>query len=394
MAMRKLIADNIFTGRGMTGPGHVLVIETDGTIIDLIPVTDAGDDLETSKGTLCPGFINTHCHLELSHLKDQVPSGTGLVEFVRQVVAKRGFEPEIIQEAIKRAEQEMFNGGIVAVGDICNTADTLEVKKESAVRWTNFIEVLSFTDAKAYERISHYKNIREKFRSIETPDPAGKSGSRSNLVPHAPYSISPLSFQLINAETEGQVISMHNQETTAEDELYEHGTGEFMKFFAMFGEKSNPFPVTGKSSIRSVLPHFNRGQHLILVHNTCMKEDDMDFADDHAERTGLTLHYCLCANANLYIEERMPPVARLMKGGRNIVIGTDSPGSNYQLSITEEIRTLRKHFPDIELATMLQWATLNGAKALRREDQLGSFEKGKRPGIVLLDEDLHPKRIC
>lgn len=391
--MRKFRADSLFTGTEMKGAEWVLVTEGDGTVIDILPASEAGGDVETFSGTISPGFVNAHCHLELSHLKDQVPAGTGLIEFIRQVVGKRGFEPEAIQEAIRKAEREMYEAGIVAVGDICNTTDSLEVKGQSRILWTNFIEVLSFTDAKAFERVSHYRNVRDRFRLSDGSPSEAKGIFRSNLVPHAPYSISPLSFQLINEETEGQVISMHNQETAAEDQLYQSGTGAFMDFFLMFGEKTNPFPVTGMSSIRSVLPHFDRGQQLILVHNTCMKEDDMDFADSYAQKKGLTLYYCLCANANMYIEEKVAPVTRLMANDRLLVLGTDSYSSNYQLSIAAEIRTLRKYFPEVPLATMLQWATYNGAKALKRESQLGSFEKGKRPGIVRMDEELQATRI-
>jgi imidazolonepropionase-like amidohydrolase len=82
-----------------------------------------------------------------------------------------------------------------------------------------------------------------------------------------------------------------------------------------------------------------------------------------------------------------------MKDGRSIVLGTDSLSSNYRLSITEEIRTILTHFPDLSLETILQWATLNGARALRYDHALGSFGKGKKPGIVLLDDNLNAKRL-
>jgi cytosine/adenosine deaminase-related metal-dependent hydrolase len=95
----------------------------------------------------------------------------------------------------------------------------------------------------------------------------------------------------------------------------------------------------------------------------------------------------------LYIENTLPPVRQFLAEKRNIVLGTDSLSSNYQLSIAEEIRTLRHHFPEIPLEIMLQWATLNGAKALKRDNKLGSFDKGKKPGIVSLDIDLKPKRL-
>jgi cytosine/adenosine deaminase-related metal-dependent hydrolase len=89
----------------------------------------------------------------------------------------------------------------------------------------------------------------------------------------------------------------------------------------------------------------------------------------------------------------MPPAEMLLNAGAKIVLGTDSLSSNYQLSIAEEIKTIRSQIPSISLETLLGWATLQGAKALRRDDVLGSFETGKQPGGVLLDEHLQPTRL-
>jgi cytosine/adenosine deaminase-related metal-dependent hydrolase len=393
MKYRKIAAERIFTGHGMAPDGTVLVLSEEGTVIDLVSASDAGEDVEKYPGLLSPGFINAHCHLELSHLKGLVPPGTGLVDFLLQVVQKRGSVSVDIQASIRQAEAEMEAAGIVAVGDICNTTDTFQVKQQSRLAWTNFVEVLSFRDETAAERIAHYQSVKEQFLQLPAESYRGASIPRSSLVPHAPYSISPRSFQLINEATAGQVISMHNQETPAEDELYRSGQGDFMRLFGLFGTTASPNPVTGQSSLRSVMPYFTGQQTLLLIHNTCTAEEDLQFTREYSATYGLDPYFCLCPNANLYIENKLPPVETLMKADANIILGTDSLSSNYQLSISEEIITLRKHFPGIPLETMLVWATLNGARALKRDDLLGSFEKGKKPGVVLLDEDLRPKRI-
>jgi cytosine/adenosine deaminase-related metal-dependent hydrolase len=393
MIHRKFRADQIFTGESMAAAGSVLITSPEGIIIDLVREEEAGENVEYAGHLLTPGFINAHCHLELSHLKNQVPPGKGLIDFLLDVVGKRDFKPEAILEAIQLAEKEMYEVGIVAVGDISNTSDTIETKRQSRIAWTNFIEVLSFSDEKAEVRIKEYTEILKKFRTIEENVQGINPIYRSNLVPHAPYSISPLSFQMINEATAGQVISIHNQETPDEDELYKTGKGDFIRFFSFFGPAVSPFPVTGKSSLRSVLPFFNNGQTILLIHNTFMPVEDRIFADDYAAETGIRIVYCFCPNANLYIENTLPPVDQFFAEKRNIVLGTDSLSSNYQLSIAEEVHTLRNHFPEIPLEILLQWATLNGAKALKRDDTLGSLRKGKKPGIVVLDKNLKPKRL-
>ncbi|NOT51662.1 MAG: amidohydrolase family protein [Chitinophagaceae bacterium] len=384
MALKKFRADKLFDGYRFIEDDKALITTEDGVIEAIVPLTEAGDDVQKLNGILSPGLINCHCHLELSHLKDVIPPHTGLIEFLCSVVTKRDFSPEIIQQEMIKAEKEMCDNGIVAAGDIGNTADTAIVKSKSKIQWQNFVEVLSFTDEKADENFDHYKKVAN---SLEAQLQTSNIKHRTSLVPHAPYSISPKTFQLINEATKGQVISIHNQEHPAEDELYKTGGGDYLKLFQIFGIDRSPFPVTGKSSIRSVLPYFNNGQTILLIHNTFMPEEDIVWANEYAATTGLKLVYCICINANLYIENKVPPIDLLIKHNCHIVLGTDSYSSNWQLSITKEIESIHKHFPHIPLETILQWATSNGAKAFRWDDQFGNFKKGIKPGVVLIEND-------
>ncbi|MDX2046414.1 MAG: amidohydrolase family protein [Chitinophagaceae bacterium] len=386
MEYRKFKATQLFDGYRLRAESDVLVTTGNGTIEAIVPAEEAGEDVIEVEGLVTPGFINCHCHLELSHLKDVIPPHTGLIEFLCSVVTKRGFDAEVIQQKIIDAEKEMYSNGIVAVGDIGNTADTAETKSKSKIRWQNFTEVLSFTDDNAEENITHYKAVAKQ---LETALRTSGLPHRTSLVPHAPYSISPQTFQYINELTENKVISIHNQEHPAEDVLYKTGGGDYLKLFKIFGIEQSPFPVTGKSSIQSCLPYFNKGQSIFLIHNTFMPEEDVLFANEYAAENALSLVYCLCINANLYIENKVPPIERFMKNNCHIVLGTDSYSSNWQLNIWSEVQSIRKHFPHIPFETILQWATLNGAKALQWDDELGSFEKGKKPGVVCVSETDH-----
>src|SRR6184192_2946355 len=148
MGIRKFKADQLFDGYSFRDENTVLITDDQGIIKEIVPSSEAGDDVQALKGILSPGFINCHCHLELSHLKNVIPPHTGLIEFLCSVVTKRNFDPQLIQEEIVKAEKEMYENGIVAVGDIGNTADTAEVKSKSKICWQNFVEVLSFTDEK------------------------------------------------------------------------------------------------------------------------------------------------------------------------------------------------------------------------------------------------------
>ncbi len=381
MAFYKFKASRLFDGTKFI-ENSVLITQQDGTIESIVPEEEAGEDIRNLNGILMPGLINCHCHLELSHLKDVIPPHTGLIEFLCSVVTKRGFDPAIIQACIDAAEKEMWDNGIVAVGDIGNTADTAATKANSKIYWQNFVEVLSFTDQKATEHFEHYQQqqalLQKALERRTTP-------SRTTLVPHAPYSISPKTFELINQHTAGEIISIHNQEHPAENELYQTGGGDYLRLFKIFGIESSPFPITGQNSIQSVLPYFNQGQTIFLIHNTCMTDADITWANTWAAANNIRLVYCLCINANLYIENKVPPVELLQAHGCEIVLGTDSYSSNWELSIAKEMQSLHQHFPSLPLENILQWATSAGARALQWDNQLGTFSKGKQPGITLID---------
>ena len=391
MKYRKFKGDKMFNGFGFIDNEQVLITDEHGTVIELTTTQDAGEQIEQFDGTICPGFINAHCHLELSHLKDVIPPHTGLIPFLLDVVGKRDFPMETILDRIEKAEKEMFQDGIVAVGDIGNTANTLETKRNSKIRWNNFVEVLSFSDEMSPKRMQEYNEVLKAFNDAELE--LEKDHFKSALVPHAPYTISNLTFKEINRLTPGAVISMHNQEHPAEDVLYKTGEGDYLPFLKIFGFDASPFPITGKSALRSCLPHFNNKQRVLLVHNTFIPEEDIAFAIHYAKEHLAGVHFCLCPNANLYIENKMPPILKLMEQGADLVLGTDSYSSNWQLSIASEIKIINERLPEIPLETILRWATINGAKALEREDELGSFEKGKKPGVVLLDSNMNSKRL-
>jgi len=423
--MRKFKADYLFTGKEMAEEGSVLVTNDQGAVETILPAAEAGENIESLAGLLTPGFVNCHCHLELSHMKGVLPERTGLVDFLLSVIRGRGVtstgnspgspgsSPAGILNAITAAEDSMLHNGIVAVGDICNTTLTLPQKAQGRLFYHNFIETMGFIEHTASDRYAASLDLFKDFAEAYTLPIEANS-----LVPHAPYSVSPRLFQLIANFPGNHLLTIHNQESPAENLFSQTGQGDFLRLYQGLGLDTSFFKGFGTRSMAAYLPYFHRNQTLLLVHNVDTAGEDLqwwsewrdsqnrlspdaprtrpDNPGSHnpgpdqagpgtASRGVPNIFFCLCPNANRYISGQLPDVELLLRHDCDIVLGTDSLASNHQLDILEEMKTLQSFFPDLSTATLLQWATSSGAKALQLDTVLGSFEPGKQPGVVLIE---------
>lgn len=353
--------------------GGMVRITKNGTILEVGQQLDAGDsEVKYYPGALCPGFVNTHCHLELSHLKGKVKEKTELNGFIQELQSIREAENAVVKLAIEEADKEMEQEGILAIGDICNDAATFEFKQKSALFYHSFIELFSFDPEKANDAIA---------KGLEYKQQAEKLKHSASIVPHSPYSVSSPLFKLI-AETENNSpLSIHNQETAAENELFQSASGKMAEMLQKFGFSADLIVAKNKNSIRSYLPMMPKDNPLLLVHNTYSTAADIAFA----EKIHPNLFWCFCPNANLYIENKLPHIPDFIKEGVKCTLGTDSLASNHQLSILSEMKTIKKAFPEISTQKLIEWASKNGAAFLGLPN-LGSFEKGKKPGIIWLQE--------
>jgi aminodeoxyfutalosine deaminase len=314
--------------------------------------------------------------LELSHMKGMVATGTTLIPFITGVVTKRNATAEVIEAAIQKAEREMIEGGIVAVGDISNVTDTFAQKSKGNLRYYTFLEMFDFLqEQNADAEFEKYKAVYDQLHPAQ--------GSQKSVVPHAPYSVSKNLFKKINDinPKHGITVSIHNQETQPEQDLFLKGEGGFYDFYGKFGISLDTFKPNHKTAIHYALENMNPHNRTLFVHNTLTTKADIEAAQKWSPNT----FWATCPNANLYIENRLPNYQFFMDTNARMTIGTDSLTSNWQLSILEEMKTIQRFQSYVPFETMLKWATLNGAQALGFEDTLGSIEVGKKPGLSLLN---------
>lgn len=372
--MRILQATYLIPLNGPIIENGYLFIEDDGTIIHYTEIAPISSDFDVEQydGIICPGFVNTHCHLELSHMKGVMPEATGLPEFVSQIPQKRNEVNMNPQLAFEEGDKLMHKTGVVAVGDICNTTDTLELKKESDIKYHSFVELFGLDKSKAISLLEAGLSVLEKYKS---------EGMSASLVPHAPYSLSPQLLEGIYSQSKDQIISIHHQETPSENELFVNKSGALMDLFEGKGlDLSSQKEQGGNSSEYSLLQYLSKEQKVLLVHNTCSEAGDIDQVEAHFENA----YWCTCPKANWYIERRLPNYDLWREKKLKITVGTDSLASNDTLSILEELKIIQKHFPHISTEELLNWACKNGAEALGYSE-LGTFTVGTRPGIILIE---------
>lgn len=287
-------------------------------------------------------------------MKDMIPPGGGLPEFIRSIIEIK-YNGKTALDEMKRAaglwDGLMYGEGIVAVGDVSNYDYTFDVKEKSGIYYHTFVELLDTAGESAQESFGN---------GLEVVEEARKRGLKATLVPHANYTMCDELMALAG----GGLIS--DEGVRAEGIVSVH----FKESVEMGGSEET---LQTLGCIRPDRP-------LLLVHCIYATEEDIDAATDKFK----TVTFVPCPCSNSYIENRLPDLDIFRRKGLHIALGTDSLSSNTQLSMVEEIKCIQKHLPHIPLTETVTWATQNGAQALGIDSWAGSFEPGKKPGIVLL----------
>lgn len=378
-----LTADRIHNGHTWLPAGSVIEINETGVITAIHDSEQPGT--MHYEGVLSPGFVNAHCHLELSHMQGAIPEHTGLIPFLQRVMMQRnGFTDE--QRAIARKEgfTAMQANGIVAVGDIANTTDTLDLRTSGQMHFHTFVESIGFTET-PQKQFAYAGQVYDAFGSQQ----ASSTHLSQSIVPHAPYSVSHVLFGMIDRHNPQSIISIHNQESRAEDEYYLLKQGGVQTLLHSLGIDDAFFKPSGKTSLQTYLEWLSPQHPFLFVHNTYTGQNDIQIAKALLP----DVYWCLCPNANLYIENTLPDIGLFIAEHANICIGTDSLSSNHQLCILSELYTIKQSYPHITWETLLNWGTYNGASALKMQHMTGSFAVGMNPGILHitgLDTDTKP----
>ena len=376
--MRRIAANYIFPVTSDPIRNGYVDFADDGTVIGTGRLTQETGSTEFYNGIIVPGFTNAHCHIELSHLEGKFKEATGMSGFIDQINALRESAPEEERQAAMRYQfEKMYAEGVSAMADISNCSESFAMKSGSPMYTRTFVEVFGTEPEDAPAVIEEAGMLVRK---------AAACGLDAAVTPHSPYTMSPELLRMASEEgLKAGFISYHNQESQEEDDMIGFLRGPLYENYR--NRRLSIAPATGKPAVFHFLDQLLKihpapfDEHILLIHNTVSKEDSIRAAES-------ILRHCTwvtCPLSNIFIHRAMADLPMLMGMGIRIAVGTDSLSSNHVLSMVEELKCIHRHYPQIPLQTMLQWACLNGAAALGKDDALGSFEPGKKPGAVLID---------
>jgi len=376
--MRKISANYVFPISGKPIKNGIVCLNSDNVIVDIINPGDSFrevQNLERYSGIITPGFVNAHCHLELSHLKGVVSKDTGMAGFISEIGQFRdSYSADDIQKSIKWADNLMQSRGIVAVGDVVNSTDSISIKKTSQLFYHSFVELFGQNPQLASHIISEGIKIKQSFSD---------AGLVSSIVPHAPYSVSPELFQEINKVVSNDTISsIHIKESNQEEQLFKDKKGELFSLCkAMYNNVESNIATT-TDSLDYISQFLSTDINLLLVHAVFLTSEKLKQLFNTYNQNKIFV--VLCPLSNKYIGNNIFNLDDLLTVTSNICIGTDSLASNTDLSILSEIIELSNVFPEVSLEQLLSFATINGARALNIDSSFGSIEKGKKPGLNLI----------
>ena len=319
---------------------------------------------ERLDAVLLPALVNAHLHLELSHLKAQVPGGEGLAAWIGRVVATRAdVRAQGAPEAMAAAAQALRAAGVAAVGDVSNTLGSLAPLSQAGLCGTVFHEVLGFPS----ERFERYLLAARAERAVRPAPP----GLRVVESPHAVYSTNR---EGLRALLGAGPCSLHLAEDPAEREFCRDGTGPFRRLLDSFGAADvDGLRVRGRSPVAWAVEDGGLRTGQLAVH--CVDLDAEDLA--LLARCGATA--VLCPRSNRHISGLIPPLPRLLEAGVPLAVGTDSLASSPSLSPLAELAVLRRAYPELPAARLVPLAWDGAAVGAPHVGRLGP---GPAPGVL------------
>lgn len=322
-------------------------------------VRDLGDVI------VLPGLVNPHTHLELSHLTSPADPGR-FTDWLTSVIGSAG-DAAVAGAAARRGAAESIRFGVTTVGDISrHCAATRAALRASPLRVISFGEVVGMARRK--------NQLPDRLAAAVSTDLA-TTNVRPGISPHSPYSVDADGYRqcLAAARKMRLPLTTHLAESPDEAAFLSGQTGPFRELWDRLGawdeaavSRFDGGPVRYAASL-GLLDY----RPTALAHvNYCDDADLVLLADGRAS-------VVFCPRTHAYFGHPPHRWRDMLSAGVNVAVGTDSRASSPNLNLADELRLLHQVAPDVSTQTLWRLATLDAARCLGMESELGSLSPGK-----------------
>lgn len=330
---------------------------------------------------LLPGLVNCHTHLEFSNLERPLGPPAPFAAWIGSVVGERRRRCRLEEgpvlkgraelDPLGRGLEECFRSGAALVADIVTGAPG-DADDRLMLAWAmHHGRLIPFRELLAPRSSGvegTWKAADDYMQAVTSEDP----GACIGLSPHAPYTVtSQLLIQAVTrAVKQSRPVAMHVAETREELEILEHRSGPLAQMLERIGQW-DPAAMDARRPL-DILHVLSDAPRALVVHGNYLAEEELSFLGAQPQ---MSLVYC--PRTHSYFEHPRYPLENALRLNVHVALGTDSRASNPDLSLWEEVKTVARTFPRIDVATILMLATMNGARALGKSSTHGVLEPGR-----------------
>lgn len=365
---------------------------------DEIKTRNTGETLDLGEQTLLPGLINAHCHLDYTCLRGKIAPQKSFTDWVRTINEEKAkLAPEAYAASINNGFEEAKRFGTTTIANLTAFPELIpQITAAIRTRW--FAELI---DIRAPERANEVVDaaIEALRSSLECADMSALSKrSRSRgiaalqnwgLAPHALFTASENLYRRCEqvAQRDNILLTTHLAESREEMAMFRHASGTLYDFLKMLGRPMDDCghgtPLEHFLKFRdcsTALRSARNDRAWLIAHLNELTDTDFDLL----ERSNSGFHIVHCPRSHEYFGHSPFAFDRLRSLGVNICLGTDSLASNETLSLFDEMRAFQSTFPNVSPEEILQMATVNPARALRRENALGRIRPRSEADLIAL----------
>lgn len=347
-------------------------------------ILEVGSDLSANPGesvldlgdtVLLPGFINAHCHLDYTSMRNAIAPPKSFTAWVQKINSiKRQLSAADILDSIVRGASEAQRFGTTTVCSMAAFPELMHDLPALPIRVWWFYEMIDIRHRNASEDV-----VAGALRFFESkPDPLARYG----LNPHAPYTASLLLYRLAHAcaTSHNMLLTTHVAESREESEMFQHARGPLFDFLNTLNRPMHdcghdtPFGWLWRNSAI--------GPDWILAHLNELEASDFSLLETVGHEQ--FPHVVHCPGSHRYFNHRPFPFAKLAGLGMNLCTGTDSLASTRSLSLLEELRMLSENEPGLTAEDLLHTITRAPARALRMEHELGCIRPGALADLIAI----------